>query len=442
MPVLSSLNRSDLTRCSLTSFPSLKETHEVKTTGTIGVMKMKLGFFGNMNCLPFGYASELKKRGHDVRFFVDTPQTDILMRPENYYDEISYPYPDWIHEFEYPRNNLLCFSFPRIFLCGLIQKLNACDAVFLNLFGHALAPSLRADMPKVSVCSGADLDVLCRTDDLNTRAGKIKGHPLLKPLRNTLYRKWMNNHRRGIALADVVDYFPRGVNPIGEKILSRLKGGGYDRWELRGIDVNRYPYLEPPDNEMLNVFCGVRSLWKEPFPSWANSFQNKGNDVIIEGLAAFYAKTQIPFEAHIVNKGACLDELKKMSWQLGIGKFIHWFDPVPAKELPTFYRRADICFEQCGKHWVGAVGWMAMLHGRPLIANARPDVFDRLTGPSPICHATSADDVCNWMLKLATDRDLRIEKGRQSREYMIQHFGMDNALDFFEEKIEALLKTN
>lgn len=61
---------------------------------------MKIGFVGNANNYPFMLARALKRMGHDVRFIVTA--SSRLDRPESRYADISYPYPDWIHEIGTP----------------------------------------------------------------------------------------------------------------------------------------------------------------------------------------------------------------------------------------------------------------------------------------------------------------------------------------------------
>ena len=38
-------------------------------------------------------------------------------------------------------------------------------------------------------------------------------------------------------------------------------------------------------------------------------------------------------------------------------------------ELLRLYQQSDICFDQVGKHWIGAIGGYALWLGKPLIAN-------------------------------------------------------------------------
>ena len=60
---------------------------------------MKIGFFGNANNVPFMIARALRRLGNEVLFIVDRSPVqswEILNRPENAYNDIKIPYPDWI----------------------------------------------------------------------------------------------------------------------------------------------------------------------------------------------------------------------------------------------------------------------------------------------------------------------------------------------------------
>ena len=57
-----------------------------------------VAFIGNMNAMPMTYALHLRDRGWNVSYFVDTPPSDKLSRPELKFPSIQYPYPDWVIE--------------------------------------------------------------------------------------------------------------------------------------------------------------------------------------------------------------------------------------------------------------------------------------------------------------------------------------------------------
>ena len=111
---------------------------------------MRIGFYGNSNNYPFMLARALRAKGHEVIFAVSrgTP----LDRPENRYREVTYPYPDWIHDF----SPLWKTLFPTPWRRKCVELLRQCDAVILNHFGPSLLPEI--DRPAIIVLTGSDLD--------------------------------------------------------------------------------------------------------------------------------------------------------------------------------------------------------------------------------------------------------------------------------------------
>src|SRR5262249_24680752 len=122
-----------------------------------------------------------------------------------------------------------------------------------------------------------------------------------------------------------------------------------------------------------------------------------GNDKIIHGLA-MYKKLNKYIEIHFVEKGEDVNHAKLLCDQLGLSDVIIWHKEMPFIDLIKIYELADICFDQVGKHWVGAGGIYALYIGKPLIANARNLSF---LGESPIMNAETPDEVCKCMVALS-----------------------------------------
>ena len=82
--------------------------------------KLKIGFVGNVNVMPFQYALEFKKKGYDVKYIVESQKKDLLNRPEARYDHIKYPYPKWIIDVSNFINMNYRLIFPSIFARKII----------------------------------------------------------------------------------------------------------------------------------------------------------------------------------------------------------------------------------------------------------------------------------------------------------------------------------
>jgi glycosyltransferase involved in cell wall biosynthesis len=81
-----------------------------------------------------------------------------------------------------------------------------------------------------------------------------------------------------------------------------------------------------------------------------------------------------------------------------------------------------------------------MLVGRPVIGNGRPEIFRPIQGEdSPVCQASSEEEVFQWLIRLLPDRELRAEIGRTSREFVIRHFNIEDEAKAFAQALEQAI---
>ena len=91
-------------------------------------------------------------------------------------------------------------------------------------------------------------------------------------------------------------------------------------------------------------------------------------------------------------------------------------------DLLKLYNRSDICFDQVGKHWVGAIGGYALWLGKPLIANIeRPIKSGVWPTNNPILNATNDVDILNSLIKL-NNNEFRQQKSMESKEFAENYF--------------------
>jgi glycosyltransferase involved in cell wall biosynthesis len=393
---------------------------------------MKIAFLGNINNHPFHVAHYFRSQGHEVIVYIDASKNIALHRPESLTYGISYPYPDWIIE-ETRLENTLWMHFPQIFAKKIINVLNTCDAVVVNHYGHRFIPFLKKNIIKICMFTGGDLETMADYDSvlkMRLSSPKLKYVP-------TGLKKWyanfsVNQLRRGIRNADLISYFPKGLVPLGDRLLEEIfEGRAFNKYEHYAMFIDGINYAVPHQNNPVKVLGLARFLWKEPFPPGVHYLENKGNDIMIKGIAEYLRQSGKKLDIHFIEKGHQVNESKELINQLGFADMVSWHKEMPMNLLLEKIEEADIVFDQLSNHLVG-VGIFGMLKGRPLIANMRPEILGKMRNDTiPVCNAVSPQEVANWLQKLVDNPEQRKEIGLQASKYAAQHFDIKSQAKFF-----------
>ena len=394
-------------------------------------------FMGTMNSMPMMYAMELRKLGYEVIYFVDVSQKDKLSRPENHFPEISYPYPSWIIETILPSQIILAI-FPRllsIFFQGKIKKATKKEVgcFFLNGFFSSLAPYLMRISKKVILSHGSDLDVWAHKDGSESLANSFSNRSLFRYLPKIIstiaIKKIVREQYAGMQCSDMVFYFPSGLNVVGDKVIQDLSIAGVahiPRYDISFEPLQKQSRNFKRDKSVLNIFSGVRFTFKT-FPD-GNAGYGKGNDIIIEGIAKFFLINP-DVQVHFVEKGEDVAFAKKMCHDLGLDKVVVWHKEMPFKKLLDLYSESDICFDQMGPHWIGAIGGYALWLGKPLIANTESLIENKVwPEENPVCSALTSSDVCEWLVRLQDDT-FRENVSIRSKIFVEKHMSPSKALN-------------
>lgn len=403
---------------------------------------MRIVFLGNMNNLTFYPARELKKRGFDVTFIVDVDKNILLDRPESWDKTLSSTYPDWIKEMVLPdRLKGLKFSMPLIYLKKYIRLINEYDVVFLNGLWISLAQYIKPGKKVVAIFAGYDLDVLADYNSAGyltnnfyqSAPAYMKVIPHFIP--QLLFKKLIGLQRQGVKRAEIVNYYSTGINPAADKLLNDIKAGQtFKRLEYRGFDCDKFPYREPVmDNKKFTILNITRFFYL------TKRNDNKRNDIMIRGIGNFLKTNQLtPADVDILffEKGDDIADAKKLCDQYGLTPFIHWQQQTSAEDLNNYFARCDVAFDQLGEQWIGA-GLFSMLTGRPVIANGRPEVFEKLFNEkAPVCQATNEEEVANWLTRLYAERHLVKEIGLASRNYVLKHYSIEATVAYYIKNLE------
>lgn len=408
---------------------------------------MKIGFFGNANNYPFMLARAFRRMGHEVFFIVDrSPSTkwEKLNRPENRYEDIRLPYPSWIYDAS--PLDLWRFPFPSPERSKVVRLLQNCDAVILNEFGLSLSQDI--GRPAIALLTGTDLVVLSRfqyADHLiHGSRGKISFlkpmGPIYRKILKRFYLKLISAQREGIRSAVAVTFFRRGLFPSADNLLDEIGVSDSQRIFMLMTDLETIQFEPMPYNPVIRIFCVTRLTWKKPKDSTLISeLGYKGSDIMIRGLGLFRRATGVSLDIRLVKKGEHVAETIRLIEEERITDQVTWLEEMSQLELFEEFRQTDIVFDQLGKSMIGMGGVDAMAMGRPLIANGRPEIIEQVIGvPSPICQATTSEEVCAQLQRLVHDREERVRVGVASRRYAEKYFSADRASRVYLERLNNL----
>lgn len=387
--------------------------------------------------MPYMFSKEMRNEGADVTLYVDALLEFKLDRPEAYDRSLGYPYPNWIKEIKPGNFGHVLMLRAAKFLCrDLIDELNTYDTVILNGDWIVLAPYLKRDLKIYSLCAGFEVDILAdqrNVDGLTASAvGKRPWLAVAKPLLRLYYARAIRQTRAGLARSDGINYYPTGISERGDRILAEIMGHKpYRRLELRGFPGADFPFTEPDlKKDKFSILNFTRFFFR------ADRHDNKRNDIMLEGIGLFLEAINRRDDVEIIlfEKGddESIAKAKALIDKWNFSKNVTWQAEVSQAELfSKFVPRCDVAFDQLGWQWIGA-GAYVMMAGRPLIANGRPEVFEPLTGEvSPVCQATTSEEVCFWLKKLYENRSEIKRIGEESRAYVQKHYSMRETIDFF-----------
>lgn len=395
---------------------------------------MRIGFLGNANNYPFMLARALRRQGHDIAFCVTGEAK--LDRPEYRYADIPYPYPDWIADFA-PRWKTF---FPTPWRRRCVDLLRTCDAVVLNQIGPSFAQEI--GKPAIALLTGSDLDYFANPETLAGIWEERHREPALLaiPLKLTFFPSLIRRQREGIAGAVAVSYFWRGLVAKGDRMLAELGVGDDRRFFHLMTEPDLIAYHPPPANARVRVFCATRLTWLDPVAPGMSILDYKGTDVMIRGIAAYHRQSGQLLDIHLVRKGLHVQQAQDLLAAEGIADQVTWHDEMTQEAVLEQFRLSDIVFEQFGSSVVAMAGLDAMATGRPVIANARPDIVGReVPEPSPVCHATTAHEVADQLTRLSDPAE-RERVGRAGREHVEKYYSADHAARQVARRLETALR--
>ncbi|MGE4518387.1 MAG: hypothetical protein AB7E04_02655 [Desulfobacteraceae bacterium] len=382
-------------------------------------------FLGTMNAMPMHYAMELRKLNQEVVYFVDEKKENTLHRPECHFkNSISYPYPDWIIELIIP-SQLLISLFPQFFKFILLKSLpnkyknKRIKAIFYSGF-YASLINLFTNNINIFLSYGSDLEYFCNIDLIDELSENFKNKSFVrylpKKLVHIIIKKVVNNQFLGAKESNYVLFFPKGYSVKGDKVIKRLIENNVkyiERYNDMYIDDFKcYIKKSKFEDKELFILCATRFIYSN---LTLNDQENKGNDIIIKGIAKYIQNTNRKIVIHFFEKGQDVNEAKKLCKELGIENNIIWHRPMPMHKLLKLYEQSHICFDQLGNNWLGAIGLFAILLGIPLISNV-----SKYKVSLPVLNATNEEEVYARLIQLE-NRELYERISLESKKYAVEN---------------------
>lgn len=394
---------------------------------------MRIGFLGNVANYPFALARAFRRMGHDVVFLVNRPER--LYRPEYRYADVAAPYPGWI--IDIGRMDDRDYVLPSLRRRRAVEILRGCDAVVLNDLGPSLLGAIRR--AAVVLLTGSDLDYFANRHTVDEAPARVRHWPVFlnRRFKRFVYTRLVEAQRAGIRGGNVVIHVYRGLYTLGDRLLEEI--GVLDSQRLNAflVDLEEFRPEPLPDHDPVRVLCLTRLNWKRPMPPGYSEMDFKGSDVMIRGMGEFVRRTRHPVDFRIVKRGKHVAEAVRLAEREGLTGHISWLEALAQAQVREEMRQADIVFEQFGTTGFGSCALEALAIGRPIIMDARPEVMEPLTGPSPICQARTPQGVCRQLERLVMDRQERERVAIASRLYAERHFCVDRVAGSILDRLTA-----
>lgn len=388
-------------------------------TGIPNACRLKICFVGNTNNYPFLIASAMRNMGHDVTVLLDRPET--LHRPNGRYEGFDLDSTDWVRDISAdvtPDGWILSRS-------DALKRaaLSRYDLLVLNGLGLALAGG--RGVRSFAMLTGSDLTHLANWASLRILWRSLTPSVGLvrRALACVLHGRTVYRQRSAIRSSFGVSYFVRGVVPEADRVLDSMGVGAERRTSFMLSDVGHISPAPMPartaSSPLLRVFNVARLNWRQPKPAHLSELDMKGTDILLAGFALFLSRTKSDAQLVLVRKGVDVEATEREVRRLGVAQNIVWLPEMSQAAVFEQYAMADVVTEQLSTSYVGMGGLDAMAAARPVIANTRPDVpAKELLADSPVMHATTPEDVCRHLERLAHSRDSAVVLGERSRRYV------------------------
>jgi len=370
---------------------------------------------GNILNFAFIFGTFLKKKGHDVRVFIDKKAPELYL-PQWEKPHLKDGLPEW--------SELVDVDLKKMFTPGkrerdFINKLGNCDII--QSFGESAVWASLTARPYIFSSYGADLDIL----PFNT--GNIKSFIFAHILRKAI-------KKAGIALYSM---------PPQEKSVLKLNltNSRFFPYPIP-IDVDKYkPYTQEKKSKLRAKYKADFIFFHPARQEWTCSdTNNKGNDKLFRGFARFVKNNKRKSILIAVQKGRDVEKTKKLINELRIQEFVKWINPVDKETLVEILNTVDLCFDNFTYGFYGLAALEALSVGVPTFLYLRYSTLVKTT--PPVINVESSEDIYEKITQLVADRGKLDRIGRSSREWVLRNHSGEKVIDRYLNLYKELLNTH
>jgi glycosyltransferase involved in cell wall biosynthesis len=198
------------------------------------------------------------------------------------------------------------------------------------------------------------------------------------------------------------------------------------------IDLAPYAYLPGPE------------LAREAFAQLSHDCQKilflsrlhpkKGVNLLLQAVALLQSKG-VPAELLIAGPGDkdYLKQLKELATQLGVQSTTHFLGMVRGELKLSLYQLADVFVLPTHQENFGLVLPEALVCGTPVVTTRGTDIWRELADAGAMIVDNEPAHLAGAIEKLLASRDLRIQLGKQGREYVSNWLAEDKVQAGYEQ---------
>ena len=299
---------------------------------------------------------------------------------------------------------------------GAVGKLLArLPRVSYELAEHAYGPLMARRLVEAGRVCNADVlyERHALSNTAGVRAARALGIPLLLEVNSPLatersvhetlvLQQWAESSERKVFQR--ADRLLVVTQVLADMLVSRGVQADRIRVIPNGADLSLYPLEELPERDEIVVgFTGFFRPWH-------------GIEALVDGLADGLLPTSS--RLLLVGTGPSQTSIEARAEDRGVSDRVRITGAVPRAAIPALVRSMDICVQPAATAWASPLKLFEyMAAGKAIVAPNQPNLREVLTDGSDalLFEPGAPKDMCAAVARLANDRTMRVDMGRQAR---------------------------